>query len=50
MRAKPRELNPGADEFTVEFGKSEPAMLFGANAVEPADKLLDAQARLEPEA
>lgn len=47
LRARLNELNPGADEFTVEHGKVEPAMLFGANAVDPADKLLDAQARLE---
>ena len=49
LRAKLKELNPGADEFTVEYGKVDPAMLFGANAVDPADKLLDAQARLERE-
>ena len=47
LRAKLDELNPGADEYTVEHGKVEPAMLFGANAVDPAHKLLDAQARLE---
>ena len=47
LQARLNELNPGADEFTVEHGKVEPAMLFGANAVDPADKLLDAQARLE---
>ena len=47
LRAKLDELNPGADEYTVEHGRVEPAMLFGANAVDPADKLLDAQARLE---
>ena len=47
LRTKLNELNPGADEFTVEHGKIEPAMLFGANAVDPAGKLLNAQARLE---
>ena len=49
LRARLNELNPGADEFTVEHGKVEPAMLFGANAVDPADKLVDTQARLERE-
>ena len=49
LRAKLKELNPGADEFTVKHGKVEPAMLFGANAVDPANKLLNAQARLERE-
>ena len=47
LRAKLDELNPGADEYTVEHGRVEPTMLFGANAVDPADKLLDTQARLE---
>ena len=47
LRTRLQELNPGADEFTVEHGKVEPAMLFGASAVEPAAKLLDAQVRLE---
>ena len=49
LRSKLKELNPGADEFTVKHGKVEPAMLFGANAVDPANKLLNAQARLERE-
>ena len=47
VRATLKQLNPGADEFTVEHGRAEPAMLFGANALDPADKLLEAQARLE---
>ena len=47
LRARLDELNPGADEYTIEHGRVEPAMLFGANAVDPAHKLLDTQARLE---
>ena len=47
LRAKLDELNPEAEAFTVEHGRVEPAMLFGAGAVDPAERLLDAQARLE---
>ena len=49
LRARLNALNPGADEYMVEHGRVEPAMLFGASTIDPAAKLLDAQARLERE-
>ena len=44
LRARLNALNPGADEYMVEHGRVEPAMLFGASTIDPAAKLLDAQA------
>ena len=49
LRVKLKELNPGAEEFTVENGEIAPSMLFGTDALDPAGRLLDVQARLECE-
>lgn len=50
LRARLRALNPGAEEFTVENGEIAPAMLFGTDTLDSADRLLDVQARLGREA
>ena len=49
LRVKLKALNPGAEEFTVENGEIAPSMLFGADVLDPAGRLLDVQARLECE-